>query len=110
MPDLVGVAIAPVSKKLAVKGTIGNIIEEIVFDNIKVDFICLLNFNSTHCAPSFIRRPLKTWCDETYCDQDCHKTINLNFIFLNKSKKVVEKSLFLVLLKLPKCSFQPQKK
>ena len=51
---------------------------------------------------------LKTWCDETYCDQDCHKTINLNFIFLNKSKKV-EKSLFLVLLKLTKCSFQPQK-
>ena len=35
------------------------------------------------------------------CDQDCHKTINLNFIFLNKSKKVEEKSLFLVLLKLP---------
>ena len=50
-------------------------------------------FSRLKTTPSPLPVPmaLKTWCDETYCDQDCHKTINLNFIFLNKSKKVEKK-------------------
>ena len=46
------------------------------------------------CISHRFRRLLKTWCDETYCDQDCHKTINLNFylslqIFKSRRKKPV---------------------